>query len=106
VTIPLPNRPSRFLPTLTEVVHPSSLSVTAPSMTSPVVLPASEDVVQTVMQQVDALIDRRLREETEVLLRELVLDQVQRLRSSLQEEIESAVRQSVADALTPPRSQY
>ena len=64
-----------------------------------------EDVVRAVMQRVDALVDRRLREQTESLVRLQVMEQVQILRPGLQEELESLVRQAVTETMGVQASQ-
>ncbi|MDD5336462.1 MAG: hypothetical protein PHS32_22215 [Rhodoferax sp.] len=56
--------PSRFLPTLTEVVAPSP-PVAAPT-------PELEQIVQSVLQRLDGVIERRLAEELERVVREVV----------------------------------
>jgi hypothetical protein len=59
--------PPRFLPTLTEVLDPASLNLpTAP------LKPDVEQLVQAVLQRVDAALVQRLREELEPLVRQLV----------------------------------
>ncbi len=69
-----PGNVPRFVPTLTEVVQ-------APA-------PAAHDMVRALTQELGVLLERRLREETD------------RLRDSLQIEIELRVQQAVAQALT------
>ncbi|MFT6591942.1 MAG: hypothetical protein ACJA2P_002807 [Rhodoferax sp.] len=87
----------RFVPTLTEVVHPQSLlPVEAPSV--PEVLDTAQ-IVQTVMHQVALLLDRRLTEETDAIVHQLVHTQLEALRAQLYQEFEERVRQAVADAL-------
>ena len=91
-----PRNLPRFLPTLTEVVQPSGLSrALAPPTPDP------EEIVQLVMLRVALATDRRIREETEALVRALVTEQTKGLGERLRQELESRVRQAVTDALTP-----
>ncbi len=84
----------RFLPTLTEVVHPSG----APETPVPAT-PEFEELVQTVMHQVEAKLERRLYEEAQTIARRLLDDELESLRGRLRQELELLVRQSVAEAL-------
>jgi hypothetical protein len=84
----------RFLPTLTEVVHPSGLAETPDSAT-----PEFEELVQTVMRQVETVMERRLSEEAQELTRRLVDDELESLRGRLRQELELIVRQTVAGAM-------
>ncbi|EJL86805.1 hypothetical protein PMI15_01307 [Polaromonas sp. CF318] len=109
-----PPAPPRFVPTLTEVVRPvaaplpaSGPAIAAPaSPAQPAALAASPDLqeqmVQRVLQRVDLMLDRRLRE----VVGQLILEQTQSLAPRLREEIEDVVRQSVSQAFanetTPP----
>lgn len=89
-----PRNLPRFLPTLTEVVQPGALAH--------VEIPASPDLEETVwfvMQRVDLVLERRLREETEAMLRTVVTEQMQHLSIRLRQELEIVVRQAVSDAL-------
>lgn len=90
-----PRNLPRFLPTLTEIVRPSSLDRTAVPAT-----PDLEETVWFVMQRVDMLIERRLREEADVMLRTVVTEQIQTLSASLRQELEGVVRQAVSEALS------
>lgn len=85
--------PPRFVPTLTEVVHPQ-----LPSQT-PLVADASapaahlpEAMVQRILQRVDLMLETRLKDS----VRQLVLKQTQALAPLLSEEIERLVRESVS----------
>lgn len=89
-----PRNPPRFLPTLTEVVDPSTLVVPVVPAT-----PDLEDAVWFVMQRVDMLIERRVREEVDAMLSTLVAQQMQALGERLRAELEGVVRLAVADAL-------
>ena len=118
-----PPMPPRFVPTLTEVIRPMSVPAapTAPppaplnasetSVTAAPLPPASspapsadiqEQMVQRVLQRVDLMLDRRLRE----VVGQLILEHTQSLAPRLREEIEDVVRQSVSQAFasesTPP----
>ena len=89
-----PRNLPRFLPTLTEVVQPPERAhVPVPAT------PDLEETVWFVMQRVDMVMERRLREETESMLRSVVNEQVQALSARLRQELEVVVRQAVADAL-------
>lgn len=85
-----PRNLPRFLPTLTEVVDPSSLSrpsvVTAPNL---------DEIVQTVQKQVAVVLERRLSEEIDVVVHTLMTEQLQTLSERLHEELETVVRQVV-----------
>ncbi len=59
--------PSRFLPTLTEVVRPS-LPVAAQTEATA----DQEHIVQSVLQRLDGVIERHLAEELERVVREVV----------------------------------
>jgi hypothetical protein len=98
-----PPTPPRFVPTLTEVIRPLPASPPAPENTSPVVAPAKalaasadlqEQMVQRVLQRVDLVLERRLRE----VVGQLILEHTQSLKPRLREEIEAVVRQSVNQA--------
>ena len=89
-----PRNLPRFLPTLTEVVDPSILA--APTVPA---TPDLEDAVWFVMQRVDMLIERRVREETDAMLSTLVAQQLQSLGERLRMELEDVVRLAVADAI-------
>jgi len=96
-----PRNLPRFLPTLTEVVHPSGLlkaSVTA--------TPDLEEIVLSVMQQVERVLERRLSEEADAMMRTLVTEQLETLRSGLRQELEIVVRQAVSEAMTPLANQH
>jgi len=90
----IPRNLPRFVPTLTEVVEPSSLVRTAPA-TSPDV----EEIIQSVMQRVDRVLDRRLREDADAMLRNMVAEQLHTLHLSLQAELALVVQQAVAEAM-------
>lgn len=96
--------PPRFVPTLTEVVHPTSVSIlrdaTAPAapLTSshpPSLHQLEDQVLHRVMQRVDLVLEHRLRE----AVSQLILTHTQALGPRLREEIELVVRQSVSQAI-------
>ena len=89
-----PRNLPRYVPTLTEIVEPSSL-IRAPTSTSP----NFEEITQSVMQRVDRVLDRRLQEETEGMLLNLVTQQLETLHLRLREELALVVRQAVAQAM-------
>lgn len=88
--------PPRFVPTLTDVVQPGAL---ADASKQPIAtLPGAqreEQIVNRVMQRVDLVFERRLRE----AVGELILSQTQLLGPRLREEIEGLVRESVKHAV-------
>jgi hypothetical protein len=89
------HRPPRFVPTLTEVVDPASLSRLAPSPQ-----PDVQAVIDLVQRQVGPIFERRLQEELDRLIRTLVAKQWSDLSAKLQDEMDMFVRQAVADALS------
>ncbi len=86
----------RFLPTLTEVVQPSSLARGAPDP----VMPNPEELVKSVLQRVDSLIENRLRQEVSTMVSLLMSEQLQTLNARLRQELEAVVRQAVSEAMT------
>ena len=81
--------PPRFVPTLTEVVH----SGPAPLTTAPGL--SQEQLAQRVLQRVDLVLDRRLRE----AIATVVLEQTSALVPLLRERLETVVREAVAEAV-------
>jgi hypothetical protein len=102
-----PPAPPRFVPTLTEVVRPMPAPMpmpAAPPETARTGLPVAppiasaelqEQMVQRVLQRVNLVLERRLRE----VVGQLILEHTQTLVPRLREEIEDVVRQSVSQAL-------
>lgn len=90
------SQPPRFVPTLTEVVQPAALAATNELETHATALTtqAAEMLVQRVMQRVDLVLERRLRE----AVGQLILEHTQTLAPRLREEIERVTRQSVSQA--------
>jgi hypothetical protein len=101
-----PSTPPRFVPTLTEVIRPSPASpATSESIAGPLTAPVpakalaasadlQEQMVQRVLQRVNLVLERRLRE----VVGQLILEHTQSLAPRLREEIEVVVRQSVNQA--------
>ncbi|MCY1168308.1 MAG: hypothetical protein V4455_00450 [Pseudomonadota bacterium] len=89
--------PPRFVPTLTEVVQPGQVpGFLAPEAPKPASMSLLEDqVVHRVMQRVDLVLERRLRE----AVGQLILTHTQALGPRLREEIELVVRESVSQAV-------
>jgi hypothetical protein len=86
----MPTRtPPRYVPTLTEVVSASAQArpVTGTNL-------SEEQLVQRVMQRIDLTLERRLRE----AIAATVLEQTRSISPLLREEIESVVRETVAQA--------
>ena len=87
--------PPRYVPTLTEVVHPLPTpesafgAVNAPNEIS---VEAQELLVQRLMQRIDLMLERRLHEAVE----QLILEHTHALMPRLREEIELVVRESVS----------
>jgi hypothetical protein len=79
--------PPRYVPTLTEVVK-TPASPAAPAALS------QEQLIMRVMQRVDLTLERRLRE----AIATTVLEQTRSLGPLLRDEIESVVRETVAQA--------
>jgi len=90
---PLP----RFIPTLTEVVDPNTLSGLAKPAKS-----ETEAMVRRVTQQIQPIFERRLQEEFERLVRATVSRHWVEVSTKLQDEMEMFVRQAVIDAMTKP----
>lgn len=89
-----PRPPPRFVPTLTEVVNPASLSRSSSTPETDV-----QTVIELVQRQTQPIFERRLQEELDRLVRTMVAKQWADLSSRLQDEMDMFVRQAVADAL-------
>ena len=95
--------PPRFVPTLTDVVYPvdyinrSQPTNQSPPHTDLLHSPAQleDQIVNRVMQRVDLVLDRRLRE----AVAQVILLHTQSLGPRLREEIELVVRESVSQAV-------
>ncbi len=81
--------PPRFVPTLTEVVHSGPAPLTGASGLS------QDLLAQRVLQRVDLLLDRRVREE----IATVVLEQTSAIVPLLRERLETVVREVVAEAV-------
>jgi hypothetical protein len=82
--------PPRFVPTLTEVVHSGPVPL-QPAAAGP----SQDPLALRVLQRVDLVLDRRLREE----IATVVLEQTGALVPLLRERLESVVREVVAEAV-------
>ncbi|TAG32849.1 MAG: hypothetical protein EAZ34_09140 [Polaromonas sp.] len=96
--------PPRFVPTLTEVVHPASVpdSIQTRTPTANALLNADtplrqfeDQMLHRVMQRVDLVLEHRLHE----AVSKIVLTHIQTLEPRLREEIERVVRESVSQAV-------
>ncbi len=89
--------PPRFVPTLTDVVH----SVPRFGLNAPLSGPETgavtleDQIVHRVMQRVDLVLERRLRE----AVAQVILSHTQTLGPRLRDEIELVVRESVSQAV-------
>lgn len=86
--------PPRFVPTLTEVVHTGH----APLGGAPA--PALDGLAERVLQRVDLVLERRLREE----IATVVLEQTSALAPLLRERVEDLVREIVSQAVAEEMS--
>lgn len=84
----------RFVPTLTAIVEPSDFA-----RATALARPDIEEIVQSVMQQMQEVIENRLSEEIDSVVRSLVAEQLPRLQLRLKQELEPGVRQAVLDAI-------
>jgi hypothetical protein len=97
----MPNRtPPRYVPTLTEVIKSSAAPVPAPAPAGAVAGLSQEQLIHRVMQRVDLTLERRLREAVAAV----VLEQTRTLGPLLRDEIESVVRETVAQAFADEAS--
>jgi hypothetical protein len=87
--------PPRFVPTLTEVVRGVGATPHAPGA-------EEEQLVQRVLQRVDLVLERRLRE----AIATVVLEQTRNLGPALRDEIEAVVRQAVTLAITEEQASH
>jgi hypothetical protein len=90
----------RFVPTLTDVVHPVNAS--SPFNPKPAeaevqynAAQLEDQLIHRVMQRVDLILEKRLRE----AVAQVILSHTQALEPHLHEEIERVVRESVRQAL-------
>ena len=90
--------PPRFVPTLTDVVAQSPNIYTAPaSHAVPSVLSTFDDdqLIKRIMQRVDLVLERRLRE----AMGKVILEHTQELTPRLRVEIEGVVKEAIAQAV-------
>ena len=86
----------RFVPTLTDIVQSPMPDTNRPLEPLPQKgLAQQEQLVDRVMQRVDLMLDKRLRE----ALGQVILEQTQNLVPLLRQEIELVVRESVSQAV-------
>ena len=85
--------PPRFVPTLTEVVQHSGPVPLAPLSPAPAI--SQDQIAQRVLQRVDLVLDRRVRE----AIATVVLEQTNLLAPLLRERLEQVVREIVAEAV-------
>lgn len=89
-----PRNLPRFLPTLTEVVAAPTASLPKASTA-----PDLEGIVQSVMQRVDLVIERRLAQEVDAMFHALVAEQLPILHERLRLELEQVVREAVSEIM-------
>lgn len=89
--------PPRFVPTLTDVVHPVDHFSPKPAEGEVAhnAVQLEDQIVHRVMQRVDLVLERRLRE----AVAQVILSHTQALGPRLREEIELVVRESVSQAV-------
>jgi len=99
------NLPPRYVPTLTDVVHQvDHFSGGSPEVDVQNAVQLEDQIVHRVMQRVDLVLERRLRE----AVAQVILSHTQSLGPRLREEIELVVRESVSQAVAqelPQRNQ-
>ena len=97
----MPDRtPPRYVPTLTEVIKSSGAPTPASVQPAAVAGLSQEQLIHRVMQRVDLTLERRLREAVAAV----VLEQTRALGPLLRDEIESVVRETVAQAFADEAS--
>jgi hypothetical protein len=87
--------PPRFVPTLTDVIQPGTSADASSTPTAASLERFEDQLVHRVMQRVDLVLERRLRE----AVGQLILKHTQALGPRLREEIELVVRESVSQAV-------
>jgi flagellar biosynthesis/type III secretory pathway protein FliH len=97
----LPSALHRFVPTLTEVVSPSSL---APSVNDG--LMAEEALIKSLTQQLSAVIERRMADSVAELTQKIVAEHLNNMSQILKLELEAAVRQTLHQAQSLNLNQY
>ena len=89
-----PRHLPRFLPTLTEVVRPSELSVESKAPK-----PDAEALTQTLLAQVNGLVQTRVHQELDQLIRAVVAEQAQASIDRLKVDLHLEIKKMVADAV-------
>lgn len=89
--------PPRFVPTLTDVVHPVDYFSPKPaeSAVRHNAVQLEDQIIHRVMQRVDLVLERRLGE----AVAQVILSHTESLGPRLREEIELVVRESVSQAV-------
>ena len=91
--------PPHYVPTLTHVIKPAAEPAEAAPAPPGI---SQEDLIARIMQRVDLELERRLRE----AIASIVIEETRSLGPLLRDEVESVVRDAVADAfaaeLAPP----
>lgn len=97
--------PPRYVPTLTDVVQQvGQFGSRPPDVDAQNAVQLEDQIVHRVMQRVDLVLERRLRE----AVAQVILSHTQTLGPRLREEIELVVRESVSQAVAqelPQRNQ-
>ncbi len=90
----------RFIPTLTEVVHPADLTVEKMTSTPPLESPV------VAVQQIGPALDSAVMPELVELVTFLLAEQLPVLRANLQQELEVMVKLAVKEALNSKSSSH
>ena len=93
------SQPPRFVPTLTEVVQPFPPSLNARGSPANALVAHADlenHLVQRVLQRVDLILERRLRE----AVGQIIAEHAGQLTAELRMEIEAVVRHSVSQAFS------
>jgi hypothetical protein len=96
--------PPRFVPTLTDVVarpHSAYTVFGSGAVAVEYAVSSDEQLLERIMQRVDVVLERRLRE----ALGKVILESTQQLLPRLREEIEGLVKESIVQALSQEPSQ-
>lgn len=85
-----PKHVPRFIPTLTEIVDPTSIQslVDRPA-------PDLQTLVQQVQRELQPMLERRLQQEFEQFQRSVLAEQWQAMRLRLQQDMDEMVRQAI-----------
>jgi hypothetical protein len=90
-----PRHLPRFLPTLTEVFQPSEAALEPPPLETD-----CESLTRALMIRVDTLVQARVQQELEKLIRSAVVEHAQAMVAGLQAELHHEVREMVLDAVS------